>query len=230
MAVRVRWFLVFLSVFYLIRLYLTSVVELAPDEAFYWYWAKHPDLSYLDHPPMVAYIMAIFTALGGDTAFFVRLGGLLCTIPAHALIFFSAKRLYPDERKARWELLLVINCTLLFSTGCLVQTPDTPLLVFWSLALYCGAHIATGGGTRWWLLSGIALGLGLLSKYTMILIVACQFLFLLLCPNQRRWLRHPAPYLALVIALTIFSPVIYWNWQHDWASFGFQLNQGFSYD
>ena len=230
MTMRIRWVLLFLSVFYAIRLYLIGTMELAPDEAFYWYWAKHPDLGYLDHPPMVAYLMAIFTAMGGDTAFFVRIGGLLCTVLAHVCIFLTVRRLEPEKQNIAWELLLVINCTLLFSAGCLVQTPDTPLLLFWSLTLYCGACIATGGGYGWWLLSGVTIGLGLMSKYTMVLIIPCQFLFLLFSSDMRRWLRHPAPYLALVIALVIFSPVIYWNWQHDWASFGFQLDQGFSYD
>lgn len=230
MTVRARWILFFLIVFYAVRLYLIGIIELAHDEAFYWYWSKNLDLSYLDHPPMVAYIMALFTGLGSDKEFFIRLGGLFCTVLTHVFIFLAAKRIEPTNRDIRWELLLVINCTLLFSAGCLVQTPDTPLLLFWTITLYCGACIATGGGTGWWLLSGIALGLGLVSKYTMILIVPCQFLFLLLSPDRRRWLWHPAPYLALGIALVIFSPVIYWNWQHDWVSFGFQLDNGFSHD
>jgi 4-amino-4-deoxy-L-arabinose transferase-like glycosyltransferase len=230
MAIRIRWIFIFLTGLYLARLYLIGSTTLAPDEAFYWYWSKNPDWSYLDHPPMVAYIMALFTALGGDTAFFVRIGGLLCTVLAQVFLLLTVKRIDPSNREGRWEVLLILNSTLLLSAGCLVQTPDTPLLLFWSLALYCGVSIAMGGGSGWWYMFGIALGLGMLSKYTMVLIIPCQFLFLLLSTDHRRWLRHPAPYLALCIAIVLFSPVIYWNWQHDWISFGFQLNQGFSSD
>ncbi len=227
MTSRARWILFFLGCLYFIRLVLIATIQLAPDEAFYWYWAKHPDLSYYDHPPMVAYFMALFTGLGGNDPFFVRLGGLLSTFLTHFFVFLTAKRLVPEDRDLPWYVLLLLNATLLLPTGCIIQTPDTPLILFWSMALYCGAAIVSGGGAGWWYLSGVALGLGLLSKYTMVLIIPCQLCFLLLSAQQRHWLARKEPYLAVVIALLIFSPVIYWNWQHDWISFGFQLNHGF---
>ncbi len=226
MTTNARWILFFLGGLYAVRLMLIATIQLAPDEAFYWYWAKHPDLSYYDHPPMVAYLMALFTGLGGNAPFFVRLGGLLCTILTHVFVFLTIQRLAPEDRDLPWSVLLLLNATLLLPTGCIVQTPDTPLILFWSIALFCGAALVSGGGVGWWYLSGVALGLGLLSKYTMILIVPCQLAFLLLSANQRHWLLRKEPYLALGIGLLIFSPVIYWNWQHDWMSFGFQLNHG----
>ena len=217
-----------LLLFFLIRLFIIGYLELAPDEAYYWYWSKHLDLSYADHPPMVAYIMAIFTGLGGDTEFFVRLGGLLCSAMALILLYKTSVSLFPADRRLAWEMLFLFNITLLFPAGCIVQTPDTPMLLFWTAAVYCGSRIITEGAARWWYLWGAALGLGLLSKYTMILIVPCMFLFLLFSPLHRHWLKKKEPYLALLLALFIFSPVILWNWQHHWASFAYQLQQGFT--
>jgi 4-amino-4-deoxy-L-arabinose transferase-like glycosyltransferase len=230
MNIRARWILLFLCLFYAVHLVFIGTIQLAPDEAYYWYWSRHLDLSYVDHPPMVAYIMALFTWIGGNSAFFVRIGGLVCTVLANIFIFLTAKRIDPSDRQLPWEVLLVVNSTLLFSAGCIIQTPDTPLLLFWAMAAYSGAAIATGGGARWWYLFGIALGLGLLSKYTMILILPCQFGFILVSPDHRRWLLRKEPYLALLIGLVFFSPVIYWNWQHDWISFAFQWSHGFSAD
>ena len=74
------WVLPFLLILYVVRLFYMSYLQLAPDEAYYWYWSKHLDWSYFDHPPMIAYIMAIFTAVGTDSAFFVRFGGLVCSV------------------------------------------------------------------------------------------------------------------------------------------------------
>ncbi len=222
-----RWIIGLLSLFYLVRLFLIGWMELAPDEAYYWYWAKHLDWSYYDHPPMIACIMAFFTALGGDNAFFVRIGGLLASLLMILLLYASCRRLSPGDRTAPWEVLFIANTTLLFSAGCLIQTPDTPLLVFWAAAVYCGIRIITGAPAWWWYLWGMALGLGLLSKYTMILIVPCQLAFLLLSRDDRPWLLRKEPYLALLIALALFSPVVIWNWQHDWVSFAFQLHRGF---
>jgi hypothetical protein len=102
------------------------------------------------------------------------------------------------------------------------------MLFFWAAAAWCGSRIVTGGPGRWWYGWGTALGLGLLSKYTMILLVPCTFGFLLFCPSLRHWLTRKEPWLGLVIALGLFSPVLYWNAQHDWLSFTYQLRQGFS--
>jgi hypothetical protein len=52
--------------------------------------------------------------------------------------------------------------------------------------------------------------------------------FLLFSPSQRHWLSRKEPWLALLVALALFSPVLYWNWEHDWLSFRYQLGQGFS--
>jgi 4-amino-4-deoxy-L-arabinose transferase-like glycosyltransferase len=222
------WIFSIILIFFLIRLFIINHLELSPDEAYYWYWSKHPDLSYSDHPPMVAYIMTIFTALGGDTEFFVRLGGLICSAMALILLYLTSITLFPANRLLAWEILFLFNITLLFPAGCIVQTPDTPMLLFWTAAVFCGSRIITGGPAWWWYLWGASLGLGLLSKYTMILIVPCMVLFFLLSPAYRHWFFKKEPYLALVIALFLFSPVILWNWQHHWISFAYQLQQGFT--
>ena len=222
------WIFSVILIFLLVRLFIINNLELAPDEAYYWNWSKHIDLSYSDHPPMVAYIMAIFTGLGGDTGFFVRLGGLLCSVMSLVLLYAASITLFPAQRRLAWELLFLFNITLLFPAGCIIQTPDTPMLLFWSAAIFCGSRIVTGGPAWWWYLWGAALGLGLLSKYTMILIIPCMVLFFLLSPSHRHWFFRKEPYLAIVIALLVFSPVILWNWQHHWISFAYQLQQGFS--
>jgi hypothetical protein len=45
---------------------------------------------------------------------------------------------------------------------------------------------------------------------------------MLLDPRSRDWFRQPWPYIGAVLALAIFSPVIVWNADHNWASFIFQ--------
>ena len=230
MTDRNKLIFLFLLIFYIFRLFLINYLQLAPDEAYYWYWSKYLDWSYLDHPPMVAYIMAFFTGLGGDSEFFVRVGGLLFSAVSLLFLYLTARKLFPNNNHLSWELLFIANITLLFPAGCIVQTPDTPMILFWTLAIFCGSHIITGAAARWWYLWGVALGLGLLSKYTMILIVPCQFAYLFFSRSHRHWLLRKEPYLALSIGLVIFLPVLLWNSHHQWISFAFQLHQGFSPD
>ena len=210
------------------RLLTINEIQLAPDEAYYWYWGQHLSLSYADHPPMVAWVMSFFTSLFGNRELFVRLGGFLLAAAALFFLWGSARALFPTLRELPGDLVLALNLTLLFPTGCIVQTPDTPMLFFWAAAVWCGSRIVAGGPGWWWYAWGTALGLGLLSKYTMILLVPCTFGFLLLCPSARRWLLRKEPWLGLFIAFVLFSPVLYWNAQHDWLSFTYQLRQGFT--
>ena len=224
---KIPWIITILVLFYLVRLVAIGWLQLAPDESYYWQWSQHLDLSYFDHPPMVAYIMALFTWLAREHEFFVRIGGLLLSLLTAIVLYRTCRRLSPDDSALSWEVIFLANVTLLFSAGCLIQTPDTPLLLFWALAVYCGVALITDPSPRWWYLWGVALGLGLLSKYTMILIVPCQFAFLLFSRNDRHWLFRKEPYLALLLGALIFSPVILWNWQHEWVSFAYQFRHGF---
>ena len=214
--------------FYLLRFSIIGRLELAPDEAYYWYWSKHLDFSFTDHPPMVAYVISFFTGIGGNTEFFVRLGGLVSSTAALFLLYQTSQILFPGNGNMGWETLFIFNLNLLFSAGCLLQTPDSMMFFFWAGAVFWGSKIIMKGSRHDWYWWGIALGFGLLSKYTMILIVPCTFIFLLLSSAHRFWLIKKEPYLALLIAFVIFLPVIFWNWQHHGVSFLYQLHQGFN--
>jgi len=62
----------------------------------------------------------------------------------------------------------------------------------------------------------------LFSKYSAILTMAGALLYLASSREHRQWLARPAPYFALAIAALVFSPVLFWNATHGWASFAFQ--------
>jgi 4-amino-4-deoxy-L-arabinose transferase-like glycosyltransferase len=203
-------------------------LPLAPDEAYYWYWGQFPAPGYFDHPPLVAWTIALTTAVGGDTELWVRAGALAFFAGTQALLFATTRRLFPElPRAAAWVVVLLFNASLLFPGIGLIMTIDSPLVFFWSLALYAGARVLAGGDGRFWWLFGAALGAAMLSKYTAVLLAPCILGFVLAVPGQRRWLARPEPWAGALIALAVFSPVLYWNWRNDWLSFRFQLGHGF---
>lgn len=211
----------------LFRLIYINLVPLVPQEAYYWKYAKNLALSYFDHPPMAAYIIAFFTWIGGDNIFFVRIGSIILSTGLLILLYSITQRLFQDQK---WAILtiLAINCTVIFSIGAVIITPDVPFLFFWALIVYSLVRLQESDQWKWWYLAGAALGFGLLSKYTAILIAPGIFVYLLLSASQRKWLVTIHPYFGLLLALLIFSPVIIWNYQHDWASFFFQSSNRFS--
>jgi 4-amino-4-deoxy-L-arabinose transferase-like glycosyltransferase len=108
-----------------------------------------------------------------------------------------------------------------------IITPDTPLIFFASCAL-ASAILAIESDSRWWIPFGLSLGLGLDSKYTMIVPGVAVALALLSCGRGRQEFRRPWVWMAALLALGVFSPVFWWNATHHWASFEFQLHHGTS--
>ncbi|MFW7379494.1 MAG: ArnT family glycosyltransferase [Oligoflexus sp.] len=194
------------------------------DEAYYFYWSRFPDLGYFDHPPMIAWLASLGPMLGlGDSVFSYRFGGLMT-----ATVFFPLSiSLFHKLGMTRGRSILTAVVLLHFNIAALVfgfiNTPDLPLTLFWLLALHEGVAAMKGQPYRW-LTAGIATGLGIQSKYSMILI---GLVFLYGLWRSRGGLKSFWPYLGGVACVLVLSPHLWWNAQHDWISFRFQLGRGF---
>ena len=207
----------------LLRFVFLGTLNLVPEEAYYWNYAQHLDIGYLDHPPMVAWMIWLGTKLAGNTEFAVRIGASLSWLVAAFFCFQLTRNLYG---KTAAFVAVMMFCTLpfFFATG-LLMTPDAPLTAVWAGALYFLERALIGERREAWLGVGLCMGFGMLSKYTIALLGPATLLFVLLDPGLRRWLWQPWPYVAALIAAVIFSPVVIWNFLNDWASFSFQGEQ-----
>jgi len=206
-----------------LRLIYSAQVELLPEEAYYWNYARHLDIGYLDHPPLVAWLIRVGTALFGDTEFGVRVGALCCGAAVSIFVFRLTRNLF-GAPSALLALALVQILPFFFLSG-ILMTPDAPLTAAWAASLYFLERALIAGRSRAWLWAGLSMGVGLLSKYTIGLLGVGTFGFMLLDPGSRRWFRRWEPYAAILIAAAVFAPVIIWNAQHDWASFAFQTSR-----
>jgi dolichol-phosphate mannosyltransferase len=172
---------------------------------------------------MVAWLIRAGTALCGDTELGVRLGALFCGGIAAAFIYRLTRNLF-DEASALVALVIMQALPFFFVSG-ILMTPDAPLTAAWAALLYFLERALLAGRASAWWWAGIALGLGMLSKYTIVMVVPAAFIFMVWDAQARRWLVHWLPYAALVLAALIFAPVIYWNATHEWASFAFQTSR-----
>jgi Dolichyl-phosphate-mannose-protein mannosyltransferase len=202
----------------LIRLVLAAFIPLVPDETYYWAWSHALAPGYFDHPGMVAVWIRIGTAIAGDTALGVRLLAPLAMGLASWMLWDAAERLFPGRGTGLWAVLLY-NCTLLAAGTSILQTPDAPLMLFWTAALWAAARLAAGGSAAWWLVAGASAGAAMASKYTAVLLPAGMLLWLLWVPALRVRLRRPWPWLGALLALAVFLPVLAWNADHGWISF-----------
>ena len=200
-------------------LYLGSS-ELIPDEAYYWSYAQYLDWSYLDHPPLLAWLIALSCSLFGDNEFAVRLPFFIAALVTLWFGFKLATLLF-DRTTAFISCLLLASLPIFFSTGFLATT-DSLQITFWMASLYFLARIFLHDQQDAWLPFGLVLGLGLLSKYTLVLLLPGILLLMLFKASARHWFGNPRVYIAAVCSLVIFMPVLFWNYQTDWSSFSFQ--------
>ena len=207
-----------------IRLLCLGFNNLLVEEAYYWNYAAHLDFGYLDHPPMVAVIIKLFTTIFGINEFGVRIGTLFCWCLA---AFFTLRLTNLIREGAGYFAVMLLAILPFFFLHSLVITPDQPLIVCWSAALYCLYRSLVLEEPHYWYAAGIWIGLGLLSKYTIVLLGPATLLYLSMLPEKRKWLARKEPYVCLLIALLFFTPVVYWNATHDWVSFLFQSTRRF---
>ena len=205
------------------RVFLNATMELHPDEAYYWMWTKHLQLSYFDHPPMIAYFIKL-TTLFSSSEFFVRFSGIIVSIVISFIIWALSKQLFKEEKIAAASVLL-LNAYPLTMSGTVIITPDMPAFLFWALGVYFAWQIFRAQKPFYWYLLGLVFGLSLLSKYTAVFLAPCLLLYMLLT-DEKKWLKTIHPYLSSVLSAVIFMPVVIWNMQNEWISFRFQASHG----
>ncbi|MEI8218601.1 MAG: glycosyltransferase family 39 protein, partial [Elusimicrobiota bacterium] len=212
----------------IIRLFIIGRIGLSGDEAHYWTYTQHPALSYFDHPPLIAWIIKLSTMVFGSTEFAVRFPTVLIFFCTSIVLYKLAKNLYSEQ--IAFFTIVLLNIIPVFSfLGAVLTVPDAPLALCWALFAFIFHRIIIDKRpnlSRWYVL-GAVLGAGLLSKYNAVLLPVSAGLFLLLSREHRRLLRTKGPYIALAVALIMFSAVIAWNGENNWVSFGFQLRHGF---
>ena len=231
LSIGARGALAALAALTLLRLAVAGLAPLSPDEAYYWVWSRALAPGYLDHPPMVALWIRAGTALAGPGALGVRLLGPLAAALGSVLLARAAEDLLGPSPGGRAGLMAagLLNATLLVGVGAVTMTPDTPLLCFWTAALWALGRLLRTGNGAWWLAAGVAAGLALCSKYTAVLPIAAVGLWLLADPAARRWLRRPEPWLGLLLAVLLFLPTVLWNARHGWASFARQGSRAWAW-
>ena len=212
----------------LVRLVFAVSLGLGIDESYMVAAGRKLQLSYFDHPPL-AWWMAwgIAHLTGSESAVVVRLPFVALFALTTWLMYRLTTVLF--DPVSGLSAAVVLNLAPVFGvTAGSWVLPDGPLftaLLGAALCLIAGLGSDNRAAWGWWSAAGGCAGLALCSKYSAVLTLAGAVIFLATDPKSRHWLLRPHPYLAGVIALVMFLPVILWNAQHGWVSFLFQASR-----
>jgi hypothetical protein len=216
----------------LIRFIFTGIMGIMPQDAYYDFYAQHLALSYYDHPPMIAYLLRVFTAVFGKKVFVLKLADTTVTLMTLYAFFRLAQKFLPVIR-ARLATILLLS-TFMISILSLISTPDVPLMLCWTLSLIFLYGAVFEKKNIYWIWAGIWTGLSFDSKYTGLFLIIGLFCFLIIAKPYRKLIFSRWIFLYLIcIAITIL-PVIIWNFRNRFASFRFQsqgrVNEGMQFD
>ncbi len=214
-----------LAVLTLIRLYYIQTIPLASDEAYTWQWSRHPAFGYYDHAPLIAWLDVLGTWLLGHTELGVRITAVALGLGLSLLVYDFCLRVL-DDNVLGWWLALAINSSIGFTMASIIQTYDTAQCFLWLLCLEMTALALFKDQPRAWYGAGAAAGLGMLTKYTFVLLPGLIFLYLLTGSRRRYWLGRREPWLAAIIAGLIYSPNLVWNARHHWSAYAHTLGLG----
>lgn len=213
-----RWLVVLLAILTAARLLALLRFELAPDEAYYALWAERLDLAYFSKGPGVALVIRLGTALFGHSELGVRFFSPWLALLTSLGLFAVTRDMY-GARAAGWATVL-LNALPIFNVGSILMTIDPLSIAAWTggLATTWRALRAERGRLAWWLLTGVLLGAGFLSKYTNAAQLLGIVLFLAITPRRRPELVRGGFLACLTVFLLAALPPLLWNARHGWVT------------
>jgi hypothetical protein len=198
----------------------SSLFGLGDGEALYYCYSQNLSLSYLDHPPLIGWLIFLSTSLFGANVLAVRLVSIAMMILSAVFTYLLTRDMF-GSRAAAWSPLLLL-ATPIFSVGLIAAAPDAPLAAIWPLfAWQLYRALVDKGDTGWTrfgrpTMLGLLIGLAFLAKYTGVCLVATAVI-VLGSRSGRVWLKRPGVWIGALVAAATVLPVVVWNLQNEWA-------------
>ena len=184
------------------------------DELLYLAMGRHLDLWRMDFPPAIALVAEASRAAFGDWLPGIRSAPALLGALLVALAAVLARALGGGLFAQGLAALAVLANTLFLRSSVLFQ-PVVIDQAAWAVGSFTLVMLSKREDRKWWLLLGVAMGFGLLSKFSIVVFGAAAAAGILLSP-LRRGLLTPWPWVALAVALGIGSPSIIGQYRLDW--------------
>lgn len=186
------------------------------DEAQYWAWSREPSFGYFSKPPMIAWVIAATTSIFGHEEWAVRLAAPLLHIVTTLMIFLTGRKLFTPQI-GFWAALIYTLMPAVWLSSYIIST-DAVLLLFWTVALYSWASLRVQPSWRYAVLLGLALGLGLLSKYAMAFFIPILVLTVVFDAPTRKTLLGLKGVVVIALAALCLFPNLIWNAANDFAT------------
>lgn len=174
-------------------------------------WGREWQWGYYKHPPLAPWVLHLFWRAFGEVGPYLL--SQVCIATTLWFVWCTGRRLMAPERALIGTVLTM--SVFFYTRPALEFNHNIAQMPVWAALGWCLLAALQDGRKRQWLLLGVLAGLGMLTKYSVGILLACLGLYLVLSP-ARRVLRQSGPWLGLALALIVFAPHLVWLWQTDW--------------
>lgn len=199
-------------------LMLVSPYELVADEAQYWDWSRHLDLSYYTKGPGVAWTIAASTSILGNEEWAIRTPAVLSSLVTMLAVAGLTWSISDRSQRAACLAALAYCFVPAYHGTSVLMTIDAPYIAAWILAAWAAWSALDRRSIGRWALFGALVGIGFLYKYTILLLPIGVLVATVAQPRWRSRTTVVGLALALLTFVVVASPVIIWNARNDWPT------------
>jgi 4-amino-4-deoxy-L-arabinose transferase-like glycosyltransferase len=193
------------------------------DELYFLAAARHPAFGYVDFPPVSAWIGWLVVHTAGASLVALRMTGQLAGAAAVVLVALIARELGGGRRAQALAAGAWALTPFALGAGTIFH-PTQFDAAMWPAVLYVALRIAARPEPRLWPLLGVLAGVGLETKYTIVVLLACLAAALAASPGRRLY-RTRGPWIAAAIAALLMAPNLAWQAANGWPSVAFYPSQ-----
>lgn len=220
-----RWFFIFLSLYAFIWALIpaASYQTLPRDLTEELMWGSHWELGYFKHPFLTSWLVQAYQLVvpQADWPFYL-LSQLAVIICFYAIWRLANLILNPLEA---FLSVIIISLSYYYHAAIFEFNPNVLMLPLWAWALLAFYQSLQTNSLKYWLLTGIWLGLGLVTKYETFVLIASMGVLMLFTREGRKSLRTKGPYLAALIGLLILFPNLYWIYKNNFEPIKYFLER-----
>ena len=199
---------------FLLHLYFNNRYGYFRDEFDYMACGEHLAWGYVDHPPLVPFLMKISRMLLGDSLRSIRMVPALATSAEVILAGMLARELGGKAFAVVLSAIAFIVAPFYLTDGSLFTTNSLePLL--WMGCIYFAILAIEREDPRYWLWFGVVAGVGLEEKYS-IAVLGFAVVVGVVLTAQRRAIASKWVWVGGLAAFLIFLPNFLWNVRHHW--------------
>lgn len=202
----------------LIAVFITDF-DLFGDETQYWLWSKSLDFGYYSKPPLLSWIIAVWTSLFGNSFVALKILPFVMYFFSSFVIYLVSLEIYKNKQLAVITAFSFYLIPAVSVSSFLIST-DVLLIFFWSLCLLVLLKIKDFPSKLNFLLLGIFLGLAFLVKYAAIYFVLCLIILVISNRTYRKIfsIKNKSFFIFPLTSLLVIFPNIMWNFNNSWVT------------